>query len=140
MIYIHYLLPVNSSADNLWTVLRDKVDNPVKYVSGVSTFRFEAWPDGRVLRVMQRNGITVQEIIAVDPSARSTTFELKDHPQYRGYIKSEVVTREDGTFLGYTLSWEAHSGEEDFDGTHAWFKDAVHATQQLAEAMEPVRA
>lgn len=135
MISIYYQLPVDAPLDAVWEVLVDKVNQPEKYVSGVESVEAEKLSDGRTLRTMLRNDLTVKEVIEVDEKKRLTRFELKDHKYYNGHIENTIFERDGDVILTYELQWEAHAGPEDFESTRAWFDQAVWGTKKAAEKM-----
>jgi len=133
MVNVSYRLSVRSSRKQLWDVLADKIENPSKYIEGVTETRFERLESGRRLRVMLRNGLEVKEIIFKDESKGITRFELKDHPKFNGTIESSIEEKNGDLRLIYSLSWEAHTGEENRGEIEAWFSDAVFDTKAAAE-------
>ncbi len=135
MIRIFYQIPVKAPKEIVWKILVDKIEQPEKYISGIASTKFTTTEDGDMLRVMQRDGIVVKEIIQKDKEQFLTYFELKDHPQYKGNIENRVFEANGKTFLTYTIEWEAHTGEEDFERINEWFEKAVLSTKKAAEEL-----
>lgn len=133
MVNVSYHLSVRCTRKQLWDVLTDKIENPAKYIEGVTKTEFEPLENGRRLRVMQRNGIEVKEIIYEDESKGITRFELKNHPKYNGVIETKVEGKDADLRLIYSLRWKAHTGEEDHSEIEKWFGDAVFDTKAAAE-------
>ncbi len=133
MISIYYQAPVNADRMSLWQCLTEMVEEPGKYIPDVESVAFKPWRGGMLLREMKRAEISMQEVIQINESRGLVRYELKDHPQYKGYSEATITEEEGQVYIATELQWESTSGEEDFEKVNSWFKRTIKAIKANAE-------
>lgn len=101
---------VNAPAATLWTMMREKMERPDKYVPGVQKVEIvQRFDEGSIERVMVAGGgdqaKTIHEIITADDRTMTVVFKLKDDPIYTGFVINTVFEDEGHVWLDYTMHW-----------------------------------
>lgn len=132
--------PVNAPIEVLWDLLVDKIENPQRYVPGVSDVKILEKDGKSVLRQMTTPEITVKERITYDEDSREVVFTLVEHPQFSGEVLNKIIVPPDNkpsdpVILEFILDWQplnpqAPRDEPDMSET---IREAVLHTKQLAE-------
>jgi hypothetical protein len=82
---------VHAEHDTLWKMLMDRLENPGRYLPGVSEAKVLERSEGEVLREMKLHGELVKERILIRPHASELRHELQEHPQFTGFIATKIV-------------------------------------------------
>ncbi|MBB4934796.1 hypothetical protein F4561_005690 [Lipingzhangella halophila] len=122
-------------------LLRDKVENPQKYVSAVRSSRILERGEGHVLREMYQpspGDLTIRERITEHelPDGVDVVFEYVDNPTYVGAFHNTAVRAGRGVELTYLMDWRPRPGVDDPiapDVAEAMMRDGVRHLKRLAE-------
>ena len=82
---------VHAEHDTLWNMLMDRLENPARYMPGVSEARILEKSATVVVREMKLHGAMVKERILVNPHDSELRHELLEHPQFTGFIATKIV-------------------------------------------------
>ncbi|HJV65013.1 MAG TPA: AtaL-like protein [Geomonas sp.] len=82
---------VHAEHETLWNVLMDRLENPGRYLPGVSEVRILERSEGELLREMKLHGELVKERILVKPHDSELHHELLEHPQFTGLVVTKIV-------------------------------------------------
>ncbi|MCM0082831.1 DUF1857 family protein [Geomonas sp. Red32] len=82
---------VHAEYETLWKLLMDRLENPGRYLPGVTEARITERTDEWVVRDMKLHGEDVKERILVRPYDGELRHELVEHPQFTGFIVTKIV-------------------------------------------------
>ena len=82
---------VHADHETLWNLLLDRVENPGRYIPGVTEGRIIEKTGHVTVREMKLHGELVKERITVFPYEGKIQHELLEHPQFTGTIVTKVV-------------------------------------------------
>jgi hypothetical protein len=83
---------VHAEHDTLWNLLLDRLQNPARFIPGVTEARvLEKKEDNVSVREMKLHGDLIRERITVIPQGSEIRHELLEHPQFTGVIVTRVV-------------------------------------------------
>jgi hypothetical protein len=82
---------VHSEHETLWKLLMDRVQNPERYLPGVSEVRFLEQSDEVMVRELKLHGEVVRERIVIKPFEGELRHELLEHPQFTGVIVTKIL-------------------------------------------------
>src|SRR3954471_6464811 len=105
MPFATFMAPVKAPIPTIWEMLLDKVENPSKYVPGVSKTEILERGAGWVVRRMQTDAFEVTERINIDLERLEIVFALIEHPRYTGMVVNRIWPGDDDPELMYTLNW-----------------------------------
>ncbi|WP_199434158.1 SRPBCC family protein [Qaidamihabitans albus] len=133
---------VNVPFGRVVDLLRDKVENPQKYVPSVRFSRILERADSHVLREMYQpypGDLTIRERITEHEVAGGIdfVFEYVDNPTYVGTFHNTAVRAGDGVELTYVMDWTPRPGVSDpipSGVAEAMVRDGVQHLKRLAEA------
>jgi ribosome-associated toxin RatA of RatAB toxin-antitoxin module len=138
MVYATFSAPVNAPLEVLWNLLIDKIENPQKYVPGISQVNILAKDNDHVLREMTIPTGIIKEKITYNVNTKEVVFTLVDNPNFSGTVINKIhisQVKNEPITLEFTLNWQlinfdSLSSESDMSET---IKQAVLHTKQLAE-------
>lgn len=82
---------VHAEHDTVWQLLMDRLENPARFMPGVTEARILERDENVVIREMKLHGDLVKERIEVRPHDSEIRHELLEHPQFTGTIITRVV-------------------------------------------------
>ena len=82
---------VHAEHDTLWQLLLDRLQNPERFIPGVTEARVLEKEDNVTVREMKLHGDLVRERVTVRPAESEIRHELLEHPQFSGSIVTRVV-------------------------------------------------
>jgi hypothetical protein len=82
---------VHAEHDTLWNLLLDRLQNPGRFIPGITETRIVEKTGNVTVREMKLHGELVREQITVAPYDNELRHELLDHPQFTGLIVTKVV-------------------------------------------------
>jgi hypothetical protein len=82
---------VHAEHDTLWNLLLDRLQNPARFIPGVTEARVLEKEDNVSVREMKLHGDLIRERITVIPQGSEIRHELLEHPQFTGVIVTRVV-------------------------------------------------
>jgi ribosome-associated toxin RatA of RatAB toxin-antitoxin module len=82
---------VHAEHDTLWNLLLDRLQNPGRFLPGVTEARIVERIDNVTIREMKLHGDLVRERVTVNPYDSELRHELLEHPQFTGLIVTKVV-------------------------------------------------
>ncbi|HJV33730.1 AtaL-like protein [Geomonas sp.] len=82
---------VHAEHETLWKILMDRLENPGRYLPGVSEANILERNEGEVVREMKLHGDLVKERIMIRPHGAELRHELLEHPQFTGFIVTKIV-------------------------------------------------
>lgn len=82
---------VHAEHETLWNLLMDRLENPAKYIPGVTEARIVETEGDTSIREMKLHGDAVKERIEVRPYDSEIRHELIEHPQFSGKIITRIV-------------------------------------------------
>jgi hypothetical protein len=82
---------VHAEHDTLWDLLLNRLQNPERFIPGVTESRVVEKAGDVSVREMKLHGDLVRERITVSPSNSEIRHELLEHPQFTGSIVTRVV-------------------------------------------------
>jgi hypothetical protein len=104
---------VNTSADKVWSYLRD-FGNLAEWLPGMTSCVIEegvATQPGAVRRMEGQGGIFRERLLALDDEARSATYEILECPlpvtNYRATYRISPVTDSGQAFIEWSATYEA---------------------------------
>lgn len=131
--------PVHTSIDTLWSVLRDKAENPGRYVPGfIESEILEKDSDSMLCR-LHTDRFDILERITVDETTHTVYLELLDHPHYTGTLinKIEPELSTDGhPVVTYAYDWQRRAGVENVDDLTDVVQNALQLIKDIAEDLE----
>lgn len=92
---------INTSKENAWELLKDKVFNPDKYIPGVLEFDCEERSDNEYIRTLCTETDDVVELIALDHENLIITSSLVRHSFLKGKLTQKIEASENGIVLSY---------------------------------------
>lgn len=138
MPYATFTTAVNAPINVLWQLLIDKIENPQKYVPGVSDVKILVKNNDYVLREMTIPTGIVKEKITHNEASKEVIFTLVDHPLFCGTVINKIhvlPANNDSISLEFTLDWQPLDPDKYQDKTDMseLIKEAVLHTKELAE-------
>lgn len=115
MTTVGYTISVRAAFEELWKVLRERVEHPERTNDRVQDVSIEVDEDGKLRRTMHTEVGRVVEEIRFDESSRKVKARLVDHPVFAGWTEHEVAhkTHDDGTLdLTVSVNWTYQDGRE----------------------------
>ena len=82
---------VHAQHDTLWNLLMDRLENPGRYMPGVTDARIIDHTNHVWAREMKLHGDLVKERIEVKAHDSVLRHELLEHPQFTGVIVTRIV-------------------------------------------------
>ncbi|GFO61577.1 hypothetical protein GMST_39020 [Geomonas silvestris] len=82
---------VHAEHDTLWNLLLDRLQNPERFIPGVTESRIVEKAGNVCIRELMLHGERVREKITVHPYESQIHHELLEHPQFTGTIVTKVV-------------------------------------------------
>jgi hypothetical protein len=82
---------VHAEHDTLWNLLLDRLQNPQRFIPGVTESRIVEKLENVTVREMKLHGDLVRERVTVLPYDSEIRHELLEHPQFTGTIVTRVV-------------------------------------------------
>lgn len=82
---------VHAEHETLWHLLMDRLENPGRFMAGVSEAKILERNEGEVLREMKLHGELVKERILIRPYDSEVRHELLEHPQFTGFIATKII-------------------------------------------------
>ena len=132
---VQFTTIVNASLEKVWKHLLLKIENPEKFVPGVSNvILFEKNPDF-VLRQMTvtnlKNSTILKEKITFIPY--KVRFLLLEHPTMEGYVDNEIkYVSEIETEMTFTINWIDKTSQSEINNPEL-VKNAVEKTKIYIE-------
>lgn len=137
---------VHAEHDTLWNILMDRLENPGRYMPGVSEARIVDSSEDVITREMKLHGELVKERITVKPYDSELRHELLEHPQFTGFIATKIVrtARQSPVapqYLEYDLdlstkSWHVEGALKGEEEILADLKAEMNRLKTRAEEME----
>lgn len=132
-----YYSTVNCSLDWLWSILKDKIYNPYKYlpnvIPGATVTKINECNFERVMT--NEKYYDVHEFITVEPESYKVTFTLaEDDPQYSGSVINQIVfstEQKDTIALLIKLQWKKKEVVSDVTAntkTEKYLEEAIKQT------------
>ena len=135
-----YSIPVRASRDTLWAVLRDKAENPGRYIAGFIASEVLEKTGNSILCRLHTDRFDIIERITIDAAHRAVSFEMVDHPHYTGMLvnRIEPALSDDGyPVLTYAYDWELREGVSAADDLSDLVQNALQRAKTIAEAGFP---
>ena len=82
---------VHAEHDTLWNLLLDRLQNPERFIPGVTESRVLEKHDNVTVREMKLHGDLMRERVTIFPYDSEIRHELLEHPQFTGFIATKVV-------------------------------------------------
>ena len=82
---------VHAEHDTLWNLLLDRLQNPERFIPGVTEARVMEKADNVTVREMKLHGDLVRERVTVRPLDSEIRHEMLEHPRFTGSIVTRVV-------------------------------------------------
>lgn len=131
-----YSIPVRASRDTLWAVLRDKAENPGRYIPGFIAAEIVEQTGDSLLCRLHTDRFDIVERITIDEAHLAVSFEMVDHPHYTGILVNRIETAlsADGyPVLTYAYDWELREGVSDADDLSDIVQHALLRAKHIAE-------
>jgi hypothetical protein len=84
-------LLVHAEHDTLWNLLLDRLQNPQRFIPGVTEAQVLKRDDNVTVREMKLHGASVKEEVTILPLESEIRHQLLEHPQFTGTIVTKVV-------------------------------------------------
>jgi alkylhydroperoxidase/carboxymuconolactone decarboxylase family protein YurZ/ketosteroid isomerase-like protein/catechol 2,3-dioxygenase-like lactoylglutathione lyase family enzyme len=115
-VYATFSSPVNASLETIWTVIKDKVENPSKYNPETQDYKILERHGNGVLRQMKVLNMAVKERVTWDEKTREIRHTLVNNPLFFGQAINAVVGSASNNsselpILTYTVDWEPYNDE-----------------------------
>ena len=110
-----YECPIQSSMENLWSVLMDEVEHPEEYSDTILDVEvLERFHDG-ILRYLSVPDARVREKVIFDYDHRRIDSSLVGHPSLVGHISKQILPggKPGELILRSTLEWKSTSESVD---------------------------
>ena len=82
---------VHAEHDTLWNLLLDRLQNPERFIPGITETRVLETKDNVTVREMKLHGDLVKERVTVHPHESEIRHDLLEHPLFTGSIVTKVV-------------------------------------------------
>jgi len=82
---------VHAEHDTLWNLLLDRLQNPERFIPGVTEARVMEKADNVTVREMKLHGDLVRERVTVRLLDSEIRHEMLEHPRFTGSIVTRVV-------------------------------------------------
>lgn len=136
----HYVIKgrVHTSAHLLWQTLIEKIYHPEKYIKDATQVKIEKIGENHLRRKMMRGDRQVTEVIEINEETQTTTFHLEGHPNYSGFISSQILPIKKGEEepycnLSYELDWDLMPQAQEDVHIFSWLSKAFITTKEAAE-------
>ena len=131
--------PIRASVETLWSVLKDKAENPGRYVPGfIESEVLERNPDNMLCR-LYTDRFDIVERITVDEDNHAVYFDLLDHPDVIGLLinKIEKEPSVDGyPILSYAYDWQQRQSSGEAGDMSNIVQNALQRAKEIAEKQE----
>jgi hypothetical protein len=131
--------PVKASIETLWSVLKDKAENPGRYVPGFIASEVIEQNDNNMLCRLHTDRFDIVERITVDETNHAVYFDLLDHPDVTGLLTNKIekeLSVEGYPILSYAYDWQLRRTGGDADDMSDIVKNALHRAKEIAEQQE----
>jgi len=139
VIHVECAVPVRASRAVAWRLLREKVEDPQRFLPSVNACEVLDRRDDEVIRrVTFDDGVVVTEKVVLTPE-EELAFHFVDHPKFEGEIRHVLFHSGDALWLSFYFRGEARPGVElgpnEFEQLREGFARAVlSAAKQIEEA------
>ncbi|MFT5134163.1 MAG: hypothetical protein ACI9SC_002636 [Gammaproteobacteria bacterium] len=131
--------PVKASIETLWSVLKDKAENPGRYVPGfIESEVLEQNADSMLCR-LHTDRFDIVERITIDETNHTVYFDLLDHPDVTGLLTNKIekaLSEEGYPILSYAYDWQQRRSGEDADDMSDIVQNALQRAKEFAEQRE----
>lgn len=118
---------VHAEHETLWKILMDRLENPGRYMPGVTEARIVERKEDEVIREMKLHGELVKERILVRPYDAELRHDLLEHPQFTGWISTKILrTARQSPVAPQTLEYDLELTTKSF-----LVKGAVHGEEEI---------
>lgn len=135
-----YSVAVRSSFSTLWSLFRERIENPSELSPEVRLNEMVWQSENRAIRTTQIEGVTMTEQIELNPGHRTWTLTLVNHPLFEGHTRYWLGAKaaSDGTLeLGCTVRWTMRSNGQPVEGIESAIQQGVLLLKYEAERREP---
>ncbi len=103
--------PVNAAPETVWALLKERVEHPEQFTTGLKEAKIlEQSPSG-VLRELSFGARSWKEQVTVEENEHRITYELVEHPTLEGDLVHQFLPREGGgVTVAFTLNYRYKSG------------------------------
>ena len=140
MPFAHFKTTVDAPATRLWSMLKEKIRRPEKFLPGVVSVEIpKEYGPNTVERIMViedgKARKTVHEIVSADEATMTVIFKLKNDPIYTGFVSNTVFEERGRQLLDFTMNWTLKDSsllirEPDWE---AAIKQAAIQAKEMAE-------
>jgi hypothetical protein len=147
---IEHFEGVSASLQVIWTVLLDRIENPQRYMVGISNCLFPENTDDfavREIHMGEESAVVLTERITIDEPQGTVAYELQNHPMFEGFVYNKLIppAQDDAKALPvvlFEMDWKPKNNEASQAEAAALgdlsesLKLAVQHVKQLAEQLE----
>jgi hypothetical protein len=135
-----YEVAVRASFQTLWSLFRERVENPSALSENVRLVEMVWQSESRAIRTTQVDGVSLTEQIELHAGRRTWTLTLVSHPLFEGattyWLGSAAAS--DGTLeLGCRVQWVSKSNGRAVEGIEETIQQGVLLLKYEAEKREP---
>lgn len=128
---------VAAPVETIWQLLLEKIENPGRFIQGVSGVEIVERQAGYLVRRMKVGGLEVVERITAYEKSHEVDFVLLEHPLYAGQVVNRIeppLRPGLSATLTFALDWRRKDGRPDEMDLQPQIVASVEATRDKAEA------